>query len=155
MLLNLLISLLLIVLCNGLSFKKLSLIKKTVNTPISSIINSNNSNNNNKKRIASIICSSLVSLSLPIFATSIINMNAPIVAYAAEGKEDKKFELCISKCIFEETKPPPIGSSAERLEATKSRGEIIRECRVKCAKNKEQLLIGKPKIKADNQVKQE
>jgi hypothetical protein len=81
-------------------------------------------------------------------------MNVPIIAYAADGKEDKAFELCISKCIFEETKPPPLGASAERLEVTKPRGEIVRECRVKCAKNKEQLLIGKPKIKTENQLKE-
>lgn len=53
----------------------------------------------------------------------------------------------ISKCVFEETKPPPVGSSADRLEAKKSRSEIIKECRKKCAKTSEQLLIGSPKTK--------
>ena len=53
----------------------------------------------------------------------------------------------ISKCVFEETKPPPAGSSADRLEAKKSRAEIIKECRKKCAKTSEQLMIGSPKTK--------
>lgn len=62
-------------------------------------------------------------------------------------KTDKSFELCISKCVFAETRPPPVGSSNDRLEATKSRGEILRECRKSCAKTKEQLLLGEPKKK--------
>lgn len=155
--LKMLLSLLLLILllsiasCNSLSLKKLSL--KSMLNPIyhNNNENMNKDSKSNNKRIASMICSSLVTMSLPIFTT--INMNIPIVAYAADGKEDKTFELCISKCIFQETKPPPIGASTERLEVTKTRGEIVRECRVKCAKNKEQLLIGKPKIKSENQLK--
>ena len=56
-------------------------------------------------------------------------------------------ESCVSKCVFDATKPPPVGASAERLEENgmKSRTDIIRECRPKCAKTSEQLLLGSPK----------
>ena len=63
------------------------------------------------------------------------------------SKTDKSFELCISKCVFQETKPPPVGSDSDRLEAKKTRSEIIKECRIKCAKTNEQLLLGIPKKK--------
>jgi hypothetical protein len=66
----------------------------------------------------------------------------------ADEKATKVFELCVSKCVFNETKPPPVGSDTARLEAVKSRAEIIRDCRKKCAKTKEQLMLGKPKDKA-------
>lgn len=72
---------------------------------------------------------------------------APAVVHADGGegsKTDKKFELCVSKCIFSETRPPPAGSTTERLEA-RERGGIIKECRKTCAKNKEQLMTGTPK----------
>ena len=142
----------LIVTCHSLSLYKLSYIKKTssistsTSSPLfASKIDMNTQHHditNNIKRMSAILCSSLLTLS-PIVSGSIA---IPTAAYA-DSKQDKQFELCISKCIFEETKPPPVGASAERLEATKTRGEIVRECRVKCAKNKEQLLIGKPKVK--------
>ena len=142
----------LIVTCHSLSLYKLSYIKKTssISTSTSTSLFASKQDNtqhyditNNIKRISAILCSSLLTLS-PIVSGSLA---IPTAAYA-DSKQDKQFELCISKCIFEETKPPPVGASAERLEATKTRGEIVRECRVKCAKNKEQLLIGKPKVKA-------
>lgn len=63
---------------------------------------------------------------------------------AVGSKTDKKFELCVSKCIFSETRPPPAGSSTDRLEA-RERGPIIKECRKSCAKTKEQLMTGEPK----------
>lgn len=72
------------------------------------------------------------------------------VVYAGEDtgtKTDKAFELCLSKCVFKETKPPPIGSTSERLEASKTRGEIIKDCKKICATTKEQLLLGAPKKK--------
>jgi hypothetical protein len=68
----------------------------------------------------------------------------------AGTKTDKKFELCISKCVFNETKPPPVGASTERLESTRTRGEILKDCKVTCATTKEQLMLGKPKPKQDN-----
>lgn len=75
-------------------------------------------------------------------------MQAPVLA---DEKSSKEFEGCMSKCVFQGTRPPPIGSTTERLEETssKGRGEIIRECKVKCAKTKEQLLLGQPKKKVE------
>jgi len=151
----------LIVTCHSLSLYKLSYIKKTSSISTSTSTSSSRplfalkqdmntqhyDMTNNIKRMSAILCSSLLTLS-PIVSGSIA---IPTAVYA-DNKLDKQFELCISKCIFEETKPPPVGSSAERLEATKTRGEIVRECRVKCAKNKEQLLIGKPKVKPQQQA---
>ena len=153
----------LIVTCHSLSLYKLSYIKKTSSISISTSTSTSSSTplfalkedmntqhydiTNNIKRMSAILCSSLLTLSPIVSGTIAI----PTAVYA-DNKLDKQFELCISKCIFEETKPPPVGSSAERLEATKTRGEIVRECRVKCAKNKEQLLIGKPKVKPQQQA---
>jgi hypothetical protein len=56
-------------------------------------------------------------------------------------------ELCVSKCVFLATKPPPMGSDTQRLEETSSRTrvEILRDCRSDCATTKEQRLLGKPK----------
>jgi len=68
---------------------------------------------------------------------------------AEESKSDKAFQLCLSKCIYASTKPPPIGSSTERLEVTVPRGQVIKECKVECATTKEQLMMGKPKMKSD------
>ena len=87
-----------------------------------------------------------------ILALAMIN-SMPIQSSFADQtgtKSDKAFELCLSKCIFEETKPPPVGSSAERLEATKSRMEILKDCKKTCAKTSEQLLTGTPKKKSSS-----
>jgi hypothetical protein len=75
-----------------------------------------------------------------------INFNSIAPANADENKT-KKFELCMSKCIYQGTRPPPVGSSNERLEETssRSRGEIAFECKRGCAVTKGQLLTGKPK----------
>eukprot|EP01036_Dinobryon_divergens_P026907 gene26907-35603_t len=54
----------------------------------------------------------------------------------------------VTLCVFAETRPPPVGSSNDRLEAKKSRGEILGDCKKQCATTKEQLLIGAPKKKA-------
>jgi len=70
-------------------------------------------------------------------------------------KTDKGFELCISKCVFSETRPPPVGSTNDRLEAVKSRAEIIRDCRKSCAKTKQQLLLGEPKKKLQQTVNED
>jgi hypothetical protein len=67
------------------------------------------------------------------------------------SKAAKKFEGCVSKCVFSETKPPPVGADPSRLEARKPRSEIIADCRSKCAKTKEQTLLGKPKQKASTE----
>jgi len=94
-------------------------------------------NNNWKKKMTSI--ATAIALSTCMFSH-------PVLADGGDEKESKKsFETCYSVCMFEMTRPPPLGASAERLEANKPRTEILRECRVKCAKTKDQLLMGKPK----------
>jgi len=50
-------------------------------------------------------------------------------------KEDKGFQACLSKCLFECTKPP----------STSSRAECYPECKQKCATSDAQLLRGRPK----------
>lgn len=65
---------------------------------------------------------------------------------------DKKYELCVSKCVFSETRPPPNGADNERILTTISRTDIIKDCRKSCAKTKEQLLLGKPKVKVASAV---
>ena len=42
------------------------------------------------------------------------------------------YSLCLSKCIYAGTRPPPQGSSIERLEVTPPRSEIIKDCKEKC-----------------------
>lgn len=82
-------------------------------------------------------------------ALACMAVGSPAFAKDSEGtKQDKKFELCVSKCIFLATKPPPAGSDMVRLEETSSRTrvDIIRACRIECATTKEQLLLGKPKV---------
>ena len=64
---------------------------------------------------------------------------------SAGTKTDKGFELCVSKCTFAASRPPPVGSSTERLAVTMSRGEVITMCKNKCATTKEQTMIGEPK----------
>ena len=81
---------------------------------------------------------------LPMLSTP---MTTILVAHADDT--DKKFETCLSKCIYQQTRPPPVGSPTERLEQKLSRGEILTLCKEKCAVNKEQLLTGKPKVKAE------
>jgi hypothetical protein len=56
-------------------------------------------------------------------------------------KKDPAFEVCLSKCMYECTKP----KGAEQ----KSRMECLPECRQKCATTKAQLLKGEPIPKRD------
>jgi uncharacterized protein (DUF2147 family) len=51
-------------------------------------------------------------------------------------KKDPAYEACLSKCMYECTKP----KGAEQ----KSRAECLPECKVQCATTKEQLLKGTP-----------
>jgi len=61
---------------------------------------------------------------------------------AAEGtKSDKKFQECVSKCVYEETK---ITKGIAKVEVV-SRTEAYAICKPKCATSKEQLLLGQPK----------
>ena len=80
-----------------------------------------------------------VAASVAFDATSALAKGGP------EGsKTSKKFETCISTCVFDLTKPAPIGSGVERLEAIDQKSAIS-ECRKKCAKSKAQLMTGEPK----------
>ena len=72
------------------------------------------------------------------FMSMVMNID---IAYAAGDeskgtKDDPKFQACMSKCVFECTKP--------KGEEQKSRSECLPECKTKCATTKEQLLLGRP-----------
>mmetsp|Transcript_16151 Transcript_16151/g.26907 ORF Transcript_16151/g.26907 Transcript_16151/m.26907 type:complete len:155 (-) Transcript_16151:339-803(-) len=51
-------------------------------------------------------------------------------------KKDPEYEACVSKCLYECTKP--------KGEEQKSRTECIPECKKKCATTKAQLMTGSP-----------
>lgn len=51
-------------------------------------------------------------------------------------KKDPAFEACLSKCMYECTKPKGVEQ--------KSRAECLPECRKSCATTKEQLMTGTP-----------
>lgn len=100
------------------------------------------------QRFAGVVLISGLSFS-PVAPALLQLTPAPVFAVsngAAGSKTDKGFEACVSKCIFSETRPPPIGSPVERLEA-RGRVEVITGCRKSCAKTPEQLMLGEPKIK--------
>jgi hypothetical protein len=61
--------------------------------------------------------------------------------------QTKTFETCLSKCVYFETRPPPLNSDSERFQSTRGRVEILRGCKQQCAVSKDQLLLGKPKDK--------
>ena len=65
----------------------------------------------------------------------------PTQQAAADGKYDKKFEACVSQCLYEQTK---ITKGVAKVEVM-SRAEAYAVCKPKCATSKEQLLIGQPK----------
>ena len=74
-----------------------------------------------------------------------LTLSDSALAKGPEGsKTSKKFEGCMSTCVFDATKPAPIGSGVERLVAVDQR-TAIRECKKKCAKSKAQLMTGEPK----------
>lgn len=52
-------------------------------------------------------------------------------------KKDPAFEACLSKCMYDCTKP--------KGNEQKSRAECLPECKQQCATNKSQLLKGEPK----------
>eukprot|EP00560_Eucampia_antarctica_P000462 CAMPEP_0197833002 /NCGR_PEP_ID=MMETSP1437-20131217/17229_1 /TAXON_ID=49252 ORGANISM="Eucampia antarctica, Strain CCMP1452" /NCGR_SAMPLE_ID=MMETSP1437 /ASSEMBLY_ACC=CAM_ASM_001096 /LENGTH=120 /DNA_ID=CAMNT_0043436721 /DNA_START=209 /DNA_END=571 /DNA_ORIENTATION=+ len=52
-------------------------------------------------------------------------------------KEDPGYQNCISKCVYECTKP--------KGDEQKTRLECIPDCKKECATNKAQLMIGTPK----------
>jgi hypothetical protein len=57
---------------------------------------------------------------------------------AVDGKEQKKYESCLSKCIYQETREPPIGADNARVTSTKPRSEVVHDCKVTCKDKKSQ-----------------
>ena len=83
------------------------------------------------------------SITATTLATTAISTNINSAAYAKEidpavkgTKADPAYQACLSKCVFECTKP--------KGDEQKSRAECIPECKQKCATSKEQLMIGTP-----------
>ena len=66
-------------------------------------------------------------------AATVLRPNAP--ARADGGKSDKKFQECLSKCVYEETK---ITKGIAKVEVV-SRSEAYAICKPKCATSKEQV----------------
>ena len=80
-----------------------------------------------------------------LIATQLLEGSAALAKGGPDGsKTNKKFEACVSTCVFDLTKPAPIGSGVERLEAMDQK-TAISTCRKKCAKSKAQLMTGEPK----------
>ena len=83
---------------------------------------------------------------LTAIAAGVVTANSGIVSStsawakddpALQGtKKDPEFEACLSKCLYDCTKP----KGAEQ----RSRKECLPECKTTCAKTKEQLMLGKP-----------
>ena len=87
-------------------------------------------------------------MSAGVVAASLLFTQGDSSALAKGGpdgsKTNKRFEACLSTCVFDATKPAPIGSGVERLEAIDQK-TAIRDCKKKCAKSKAQLMTGEPK----------
>jgi hypothetical protein len=80
----------------------------------------------------------------------IISSGLPSLASSEEDKSAVKgYELCLSKCVYQETRPPPQGSSNERLDVIRPRTEIVRTCKKQCASTDSQ------KAKAKKMAEQE
>ena len=81
-----------------------------------------------------------------VIGTSAAALLLPRVSHAAgsgNSKDDKKYQECLSNCVYEATK---ITKGVAQVEV-KSRTEAYAECKPKCALNKEQLMTGTPKAK--------
>ena len=77
-----------------------------------------------------------------IAGISIISTSSPAYAKTVDPKlkdtkDDPAYQNCISKCVYECTKP--------KGDEQKSRSECLPECKQKCATSKAQLMIGTPK----------
>ena len=102
-------------------------------------------------RLSNVLASAVLFSTILLPLSPSPTVSSPVKLSVANADDDsksaKKFETCVSKCVFNGTKPPPVGSDFERLEetSTKPRSEFIIECRKSCAKNKEQGLLGTPK----------
>ena len=98
--------------------------------------------------LLSLFCISALSFDKTVFGRRILCASSAVVAgciglahpvFSADSKEaTKAYENCLSKCIYQETRPPPIGSRAERIEAKRTRAEILSLCKKSCAVTEEQ-----------------
>ena len=79
-----------------------------------------------------------------LIATQLLEGSALAKGGPDGSKTNKKFESCVSTCVFDLTKPAPVGSGVERLAAMEQR-TAISTCRKQCAKSKAQLMTGEPK----------
>ena len=68
-------------------------------------------------------------------------LQPPAPARADGGKGDKKFQECLSNCVYEATK---ITKGIAKVEVM-SRQDAYAMCKPKCATSKDQLLLGQPK----------
>ena len=75
------------------------------------------------------------------FAALAVLPHAARAGGSGNTKDDKAFQECLSKCVYEKTK---ITKGIAQVEVV-SRTEAYAECKPKCAVNKDQLLIGKAK----------
>ena len=77
------------------------------------------------------------------FSAAVVSTMAPLSASAKEmdpkvkgTKQDPGYEACVSKCLYECTKP--------KGDEQKDRKECIPICKKQCATTKEQLMVGTP-----------
>eukprot|EP00522_Entomoneis_paludosa_P015025 CAMPEP_0172457490 /NCGR_PEP_ID=MMETSP1065-20121228/22652_1 /TAXON_ID=265537 /ORGANISM="Amphiprora paludosa, Strain CCMP125" /LENGTH=136 /DNA_ID=CAMNT_0013211277 /DNA_START=33 /DNA_END=443 /DNA_ORIENTATION=- len=76
----------------------------------------------------SVAAAAAASAALPAFAAD---------SEASKGtKKDPAFEACLSKCMYECTKP--------KVDGQKTRKECLPDCKKECATTSEQLLLGSP-----------
>ena len=106
-------------------------------TSSSTPVNNQQQTQTNKKTI-----SRLSFLQTTLLASSTVFFPTPSLAKdidpALKGtKNDPEYQACLSKCVFECTKP--------KGDEQKSRAECLPECKVKCATTKQQLMVGSPK----------
>ena len=79
-----------------------------------------------------------------LFGLMSYTTTSPMIASAADAttaamtgtKQDPKYEACLSKCMYDCTKP----KGTEQ----KSRAVCLPECKTQCATTKQQLMIGTP-----------
>lgn len=106
-------------------------------TSSSTPVNNQQQTQTNKKTI-----SRLSFLQTTLLASSTVFFPTPSLAKdidpALKGtKNDPEYQACLSKCVFECTKP--------KGDEQKTRAECLPECKVKCATTKQQLMVGSPK----------
>lgn len=99
-------------------------------TALCSAINTSPKELTRRSVVATLAAAAALGLPLPSYAAKEIDP-------ALKGtKEDPAYQICVSTCMYECTKP----KGAEQ----KSRQECLPECKKKCATTKQQLMIGSP-----------